>query len=195
MFGFILTLIVSLYISPLQGVDARVKEIKSLLEKRDAEIKQLLGPEGSTYTPEQKEKLKEIINGIIDYDAMAKIALQETYSSITEEQRTEFVNVFATIIRDQSLAKLDIYRAKVVYESIEVNGNVAFVKTVASLKDVKTPVSYIMALKNGKWMITDMIIDNVSTAKSYKSSFQRVIKKKGFESLLNSLRKRAERGA
>jgi phospholipid transport system substrate-binding protein len=195
MYGFIITLLISLFISPIQGIDARVKEIKSLLEKRDVEIKNLLGPEGSTYSPEQKDQLKQIINGIIDYDAMAKIALQETYTAITPEQRTEFVEVFGTIIRDQSLAKLDIYRAKVVYETIEVNGNTALVKTVASLKDVKTPVSYTMAEKNGDWMITDMIIDNVSTAESYKSSFQGVIKKKGFESLMKSLRKRAQRGA
>lgn len=194
MYVFLITLFITVCISPMQGSDQRVKEIKSLLEKRDVEIKTLLGPEGSSYTSDQKEKLKQIINGIIDYEAMAKTALQQTYDTLTAEQRKEFVDVFGTIIRDQSLAKLDIYRADVVYESIEVNGNTAFVKTMASLKDVKTPVSYTMAPKNGEWMITDMIIDNVSTAESYKSSFQNVIKKKGFESLMNSLRKRAQRG-
>ena len=46
--------------------------------------------------------------------------------------------------------------------------------------------------KNG-WMITDMSIDNVSTADSYNRQFQGIIRKRGFDALLTSLRKRAER--
>ena len=177
-----------------QNDTKKAGEIKVLLENRDEQIKKLLGEEGSSYSDAQMNELKDIINGIIDYDAMAKIALQETYDEITVEQKNEFVEVFGTIIRDQSLAKLDIYRASVNYESIEVENSKAFVKTIASLKDVKTPVSYNMEWKNKKWMITDMQIDNVSTAESYQKSFQGVIKKKGFDSLMKSLRKRAARG-
>ncbi len=177
-----------------QNDTKKAAEIKVLLENRDKQIKKLLGEEGSSYTDAQMNELKDIINGIIDYDAMAKIALQETYDEITAEQKTEFVDVFGTIIRDQSLAKLDIYRATVIYESIEVENSKAFVKTIASLKDVKTPVSYNMEWKNKNWMITDIQIDNVSTAESYQKSFQGVIKKKGFDSLMKSLRKRAARG-
>lgn len=173
------------------SADTKVQEIKKLLENRDKQIKDLLGPEGSTYSVAQKTELKNIINGIIDYDAMAQIALQTTYAELEESKKLEFVDVFGKIIRDQSLAKLEIYRAKVVYETIEVDGNKAFVKTIASLKEVKTPVSYTMELKGKVWMITDMIIDNVSTAGSYQKSFQSVIKKKGFDSLLTSLKKRA----
>ena len=178
-----------------QNDTKKAGEIKVLLENRDEQIKKLLGEEGSSYTDAQMNELKDIINGIIDYDAMAKIALQETYDEITVEQKNEFVEVFGTIIRDQSLAKLDIYRASVNYESIEVENSKAFVKTIASLKDVKTPVSYNMEWKNKKWMITDMQIDNVSTAESYQKSFQGVIKKKGFDSLMKSLRKRAARNS
>jgi len=178
-----------------QNDTKKAGEIKVLLENRDEQIKKLLGEEGSSYSDAQMNELKDIINGIIDYDAMAKIALQETYDEITVEQKNEFVEVFGTIIRDQSLAKLDIYRASVNYESIEVENSKAFVKTIASLKDVKTPVSYNMEWKNKKWMITDMQIDNVSTAESYQKSFQGVIKKKGFDSLMKSLRKRAARNS
>jgi len=178
-----------------QNDTKKAGEIKVLLENRDEQIKKLLGEEGSSYSDAQMNELKDIINGIIDYDGMAKIALQETYDEITVEQKNEFVEVFGTIIRDQSLAKLDIYRASVNYESIEVENSKAFVKTIASLKDVKTPVSYNMEWKNKKWMITDMQIDNVSTAESYQKSFQGVIKKKGFDSLMKSLRKRAARNS
>jgi phospholipid transport system substrate-binding protein len=178
-----------------QNDQKKADEIKQLLINRDKQIKQLLGDEGSKYSVEQMSELKDIINGIIDYDSMAKIALQGTYDEITLEQKKEFVDVFGTIIRDQSLAKLDIYRASVTYESIEVTDTKAVIKTTASLKDVKTPVSYSMELKGKEWMIIDMQIDNVSTAESYQKSFQGVIKKKGFDALMKSLHKRAARSA
>src|SRR6056297_2511604 len=68
---------------------------------------------------ERDQEIKDIINGIIDYESMASYALQETYDTLTTEQREEFVDLFATIIRDQSLNKLDIYRADVRYDAIK----------------------------------------------------------------------------
>jgi phospholipid transport system substrate-binding protein len=123
-----------------------------MLEERDEEIKELLGPEGTEYTDAQRAELKEIINGVIDFEAMAREALDDTFNTISEEEWNEFVDLFSTIVRDQSLNKLDIYRAKVTYNSIDV-----------------------------------------STASSYHRQFQRIINQKGFDSLMNSLRKRAER--
>lgn len=169
------------------------QEIRNLLDERDEQIKKLMGPEGTEYTDEQRAELKEIINGIIDFEAMAKGALDETYTTISEEQRTEFVDLFATIVRDQSLNKLDIYRAKVTYNNITSNGEEARVETLAQLDDVRTPVNYDMQKKNGEWFITDMEIDDVSTVNSYNRQFQRIINQKGFDSLMNSLRKRADR--
>ncbi|MEX0722699.1 MAG: ABC transporter substrate-binding protein [Gracilimonas sp.] len=168
-------------------------EIRSMLEERDEQIKELLGPEGTEYTDSQRSELKEIINGIIDFEAMAQEALGDTFDSVTEKERREFVDLFSTIVRDQSLNKLDIYRAQVTYQSIEANDGQARVETLAQLENVRTPVNYEMENKNGEWVITDMEIDDVSTASSYNRQFQRIINQKGFDSLMNSLRKRAER--
>src|SRR5690606_24179727 len=84
-------------------------EIRQLLQKRDAEIKALIGPKGTKHTPEQTDKLKAIINDIVDFKSMAVVALQDTWKEATPAQRTEFVSLFSSIIRDQSLAKPDIY--------------------------------------------------------------------------------------
>jgi phospholipid transport system substrate-binding protein len=167
--------------------------IQSLLEERDEEIKEILGPEGSEYTEEQRETLKTIINGIIDFEAMSKTALDDTYSEISEENRKEFVDLFSTIIRDNSLTKLDIYRAEVSYNEINIEGEEALIQTMAEVDEVRTPVDYRMEWKNGEWVITDMSIDDVYTAESYRRQFQRIIARRGFDALMDSLRKRAAR--
>ena len=46
--------------------------IKMMLEARDTQIKTILGPKGSEYTEAQRDTLKSIINGIIDFEAMSK---------------------------------------------------------------------------------------------------------------------------
>lgn len=169
--------------------------VRELLDDRDRQIKDLMGPKGTEYTQEQRDKLKDIINGIIDYCAMAQQALQDTYETLSDDQKNEFVDLFSTIIRDQSLNKLDIYRAQVKYEQIIVKDSSATVETMASLEKVRTPVSYQMEFRDKKdqWVVTDLIIDDVSTAESYQRQFQRIIKKKGYDSLLETLRKRAAR--
>ena len=177
-----------------QSID-RSEEIKAMLNERDAEIKELLGPSGSEYTQEQRDELKNIINDVIDYRAMAQFALGRTYDEISDEQREEFVSLFATIIRDNSLNRLDIYRAEVSYTSIRVDGDQAFVATIAELDDVRTTVDYQMRSIDGNWMITDMTIDSVSTAESYNRQFQSIIRQRGFDALLQSLRRRAARAS
>lgn len=166
-------------------------ELQKLMEQRDQQIKTLVGPKGTVHTTDQTEKLKDIINGIIDYETMARIALQSTFDTISNEQRTEFVELFSSIIRDQSLNKLDIYRATVVYEKIDVTGSNAVVQTMVTLENVRTPVTYNMERKGANWFITDMSIDNVSTAESYRRSFQNMIRRRGFDALLDNLRTRA----
>ncbi|MEX0844453.1 MAG: ABC transporter substrate-binding protein [Balneolaceae bacterium] len=186
-------LLVGIFISGFVYGQQTEQGIRDLMDNRDEQIKELMGPEGTEYTENQRGQLKEIINGIIDFEAMAKEALAETFDTISAEKRTEFVDLFSTIVRDQSLNKLDIYRAKVTYNTIEVEGKNARVETLAELDNIRTPVNYEMTFKNDEWVIVDMEIDDVSTASSYNRQFQRIIRQKGFESLMNSLRKRAER--
>lgn len=169
--------------------------VRELLEQRDKEIKNLLGPEGTEYTQEQRQKLKDIINGIVDYGSMARFALQNTYDTLTTDQRQEFVDLFSTVVRDQSLNRLDIYRADVKYNSISVTGDSAVVNTTVQLENVRTPVTYEMYYNGSEqqWFISDMIIDDVSTAGSYRRQFQSIIRQKGYYTLLKTLRKRANR--
>src|SRR5690625_4439425 len=102
---------------------------------------------------------------------MPQAGLGDTYHEISEEEREEFVSLFATIIRDNSLNSLDIYRADVIYDNIEVNGETARVETTVELQDVRTTVDYDMIKSGCDWVIVDMAIDDVSTAESYNRKF------------------------
>lgn len=178
---------------PATYADPVREQVLQLLQSRDNQIKSILGPEGSEPTDEQRSVLKDLINGIIDFEAMARFALQATYDTIRTEQRNEFVSLFGTIIRDQSLVKLDIYRAQVRYDAVEQQGETVRVSTTATYQDVSTPVYYALARKADGWVITDFSIDDVSTAESYRRQFQSILRQRSFDALLESLRRRAAR--
>lgn len=173
------------------NISDKKDDIKNFLQERDSEIKALVGPKGTNHTDEQKEKLKNIINDVMDYAAMAEYALQSTYEELSPEQRHEFVDIFSTIVRDQSMNSLDIYRADAEYIQIVVDGSTATVETIATLENVRTPVTYELRARGDSWVITDMSIDNVSTAESYRRSFQNIIRRRGYDALLTSLKRRA----
>jgi len=170
-------------------------EIREMLNERDAEVKELLGPSGTEYTQEQRDEIKDMINGVIHYRSLAQFALGSTYNEISDEQREEFVTLFSTIIRDNSLNSLEIYRADVTYNNIEIDEDEAMIATTAELEDVRTSVDYQMRKINENWMITDITIDSVSTAESYNRQFQSIIRQRGFDALLQSLRRRAARAS
>jgi len=178
--------------SPALGQDRRA-EVRALLESRDADIKRLLGRSDAEVSDRNREALRDVINGILDFRSMSREALGPHWDGLTEAQRNEFVDVFSAIIRGQSLSNLDPYRARVTYESIDVDGSGAHVVTRTVYKDAPITVAYDMAYGTGGWHVTDIILDDVSTVEGYARSFQTMVRKRGFDTLMERLRqKRAE---
>lgn len=175
---------------------AQSGEIQQMLRQRDAEIKTILGPSG-TPTAAQREKLRDVVNGVIDFEAMAKGALGPFWADLSPAQRTAFVDVFGGVVRAQSLADLDLYRARVTYGDVDVNGATALARTTARSGDVNAAVDYALAKKGNAWCVTDIVIDGTGTVEGYATSFQRVMKRQGaeagYEKLMTSLRKRLAR--
>lgn len=187
----VVLLLLGVFVAPAVAQNQE-QAIRTLLEQRDRELKTVLGNK-STFTQQQREQLKDLINGIIDFEAMGQAALGSHWSNLTPTQREEFVEVFSEIVRSQSLADLGIYQTPVVYKDITVKDNKALVVTEVTYKDVPTRVDYVMGFRNNQWRVEDIILDEVSTAEGYARSFQSVVRKKGFDSLMTSLNKKLDR--
>lgn len=173
---------------PAQAQD-RSAEVRTFLEHRDREIKNVLGAR-EILDDEQREQLKRVINGGIDFTAMSRAALGPFWADLPPESRKEFVDVFSQIVRNQSLSDLDAYRSAVTYENIVANDASAHVTTTTVYKDIPMKVEYALGRSNETWRVQDIILDDVSTAEGYARSFQAVVRKRGFDSLMNSLRKK-----
>ncbi len=165
------------------------KTILSLLKERDKEIKAKIA--GKDELPEtERAELKDLVNGIIDFEQMAEDAMGKEWEKLTSEQQAEFVKVFSEIVRGRSLADLEIYRLDVAYDDVQVEGETARVFTTTVYKDQPMKVEYAMGLRDNNWRVDDIILDGVSTTDGYARSFQTYVRKRGFDALMANLHKR-----
>lgn len=166
-------------------------EIRNMLEARDQQIKDILAG-SSDYTAGQRQELKTLINGVIDFRSMAQTALGPFWDDRTEAERDSFVAVFRDIVRAQSLSDLDVYNSTVTYDAIDVSGDSAFVRTMTTYKEARTPVEYVLHRADSTWKAEDIIVDGVSTADGYARSFQTVVRRRSFDALMQSLERKRE---
>ncbi|WP_240328287.1 MlaC/ttg2D family ABC transporter substrate-binding protein [Salinibacter ruber] len=174
-----------------QGESATAAEIRQMLEQRDQEIKSILG-ETDDYTAEQRAQLKELVNGVIDFRVMGQRALGPHWEDLGEDQREKFVSVFREVVRAQSMGDLGVYNSAVTYDQIDVQRDSAFVRTQTTYEGRTTAVEYVLERREDEWRAEDIIIDGVSTVEGYARSFQTVVRKRGFDSLMKSLRKKRD---
>lgn len=173
-----------------QGQQAAQTEIRQMLEERNTEIKAIL--KGSTdYTQEQRARLKELINGVLDFRAMAETALGPHWDTLATDRRDAFVEVFRDVVRAQSMSDLDVYNSRVTFDQITVQGDSAYVRTTTEYEGTSTPVEYVLQRQDsGEWLAEEIMVDDVGTAESYARSFQNVVKQRGFAVLMKSLKKK-----
>lgn len=172
------------------------KELRSMLEQRDTALKAAIKPvlaNPKTATAAQRQKVADLINGPINFEEMGRQALGRHWNELSKAQRAAFVDVFSDIVRAQSLADLDIYNSKVTYKTVTVVGDSAFVRTLTTYKDKQTPVDYHFGWDGSDWRVHDIVLDGVGTVEGYARSFQAVIRKRGFETLMKSLNKKRDK--
>ncbi|MFB6249246.1 MAG: phospholipid-binding protein MlaC [Salinibacter sp.] len=170
------------------------EEIRTMLEKRDQQIKSILSG-NSSYSQEQRARLKELINGVLDFRAMAKTALGPHWDTLGTDRRARFVDVFRDVVRAQSMSDLDVYNSKVTFDQISVQGDSARVRTTTEYQGTRTPVVYILERGGDGWKAEDIVVDGVSTAEGYARSFQSVMRKRGFDALMTALEKKRKQTA
>jgi len=180
-------------VSPAWGQEERntASEIRQMLEQRDQQIKAIVSGTDD-YTAEQRAQLKELINGVIDFRVMSQRALGPHWEDLSPEQQDEFVSVFREVVRAQSMSDLGVYNSAVTYDQIDVHSDSAFVRTRTKYEGRTTPVEYVLERREGEWRAEDIIVDGVSTVEGYARSFQTVVRKRGFDSLMKSLRKKRD---
>jgi phospholipid transport system substrate-binding protein len=175
--------------SPIQVLKRTNEKVVKLLEKKTKP--------GSAEEKRVKEETKKLVNSFLDYHELAKRALAKHWEKRTEKERAEFVSLLRDLIERNYVKQLKSNLGyKIDYRKETVDGDEAKVETVVKVekkgKVTEIAIEYEMRKTASGWMVYDVVTDEVSIVKNYRSQFNRIIKRESYEALVKKMRKKIE---
>jgi phospholipid transport system substrate-binding protein len=171
---------------PLVQLQKSVDEILMILQSEE-----LQAPEKKD---ERKQRILAVVNRMFDFRGMARSSLGQNWNNLTAEERDRFVSLFASLIEQRYIGKIDAYNnQKVIYKNQRVRNNKARVYTAIIDKDMEIPIDYSLQISQGKWLIKDLKIENVSLIANYRRDFNSIIRKEQFAGLVEKITEQLEK--
>lgn len=172
--------------------DALLEMVKS----RDRAIQAIVRSETGGDTAEERAELKAIVGELFDFETFSRESLGRDWAARTAAEREEFIAVNRQLI-EKNYADPALYTKaeKIDYTGVEVEDAEAIVKTEVHYKRETSTIDYKLHLVEGKWLIYDMVIDELSVARSNRSQFRREIRKSNFAGLLKKLKQKLREDA
>ena len=133
----------------------------------------------------RRDRMREVIDKRFDFRAMSQRTLATNWKKATDAEKQRFTELFAELIQNSYVSKIESYTNETVeYPGEKQKGRKAEVETRIITSSAEIPVNYKVYLKDGTWLVYDVIIEGVSLISNYRSSYQEIVKRDGFDGLL-----------
>lgn len=137
-------------------------------------------------------KVEKIVVPLFDFDVMARLAIREHWSKMTEAQRTQYHTSFFKYLKASYRDKLMLYSDEEITfkKPVVTKATLIQVPTEFASKDKIIEVIYYFRKtpKEKLWKIYNVKIQGIGLIESYKSQFNEVIQKDGIDALLEELK-------
>src|SRR5215468_3675761 len=189
--GMVLTtLAVSLVL--LAGAPAWAGPTDQLREYTDQVVKVLDDP--ALARGDRRAAVRKIAHEAFDVTETARRVLARHWQARTPAERDEFTQLFADLLERTYIARLDEYggeRIRYVGESID--GELATVRArIVTRAGTEVPVESRMVRRGERWLIYDVLIENVSLVANYRSQFDRIVRSSSYEELVRRLKQKRD---
>lgn len=162
--------------TPKEDIRKTVDQVLQVL--RDSKIKGV----------QRREKLSTLIRARFDFDTMAQFTLGKYWKSASAEDQKKFIRLYSDLLEESYIGRVEAYSDETVdYEAETIENDRAEVKTRVHQGKNELPVTYRLTQRNGEWFVYDVLIEEVSMIKNYRSSYGEIIRKDGFAALLERM--------
>ena len=133
---------------------------------------------------ESRKKISEVIHARFNFESMAQRTLATNWKSATAEQRKRFTDLFAEILEQTYMGRVEAYTdEKVEFGDVKTKGNSALVETSIVTSSVNIPIHYKLTQEGPEWKVYDVVIEEVSLVRNYRDTYREIVKKEGFDGL------------
>lgn len=173
-----------------QATDSPLKVIQTMTQRVVAALQ-----DPAYQGPEQREerirRVRDIALPQFDSREIAKRTLGVHWRDRTEKQRKEFINIFIDLVEKTYSSALDRYRQDTQFffdrEYVESPFAEVDSRIMAPSLNKTFSLDYRLHLVDGKWLIYDVVIENISIVRNYRTQFNRIINKSSYEGLVQSI--------
>ncbi len=147
------------------------EQVKPFIERVVAQLK---APDFKNDTVDNRiDRIVTLVSEHFDFQEMSKRVVGKPWQSLPQAQQEEFAARFAKLLGHVYIDKVDAYVAmKIEFGKEQLKGDRAEVKTMFVDAAKSIPVSYVMMLKNGKWMAYDVFVEGISLVRNYMEQFK-----------------------
>lgn len=144
---------------------------------------------------EKLGKLQDVARRILDTRAMGRRAIGDALAAQPAEKQEEYFNLFDRLMVRAYLQKLLLFRdPRFGYRKPRLDGDAVIVETkIITAKD-EYRVDYEMRQQGGRWLATDVIVEDISLTDNYRSQFASLLRDRSFEELLELMRQKTRAG-
>jgi phospholipid transport system substrate-binding protein len=163
-------------------IDRVIKVLETVENKKDTKVQ------------ERRAAVRKIANEIFDFGETAQRSLARHWTSRTPAEREEFVRLFADLLERSYISRIELYGGeKITYVGETIDGDQAVVRTkLVTKQGTEIPVEYRMHLRDGKWLVYDVVIEGVSLIANYRAQFNKIITTSSYEELVKKMKTRQE---
>jgi phospholipid transport system substrate-binding protein len=143
---------------------------------------------------ERRAAVRKIAVEVFDVQETARRALGPHWQQRTPQQREEFVVLFAELLEQTYISKIDLFGGeRLRFTEEKIDGDHAVVRAkVITRQQTEVPVEARMLRRGDRWGIYDITIENISLIGNYRAQFDRIIRTSSYEDLVKRLRSRGE---
>jgi phospholipid transport system substrate-binding protein len=178
---------------------------RATLQRLNGSVDKLLRQKtesGSAEEKRVKEEIKQRASELLDYTELTKRALGEHWEKMPPAKREEFVATLRQLIERNYIKQLRTnldYEVTYGDEVIDqaTGGSEARVYTTIKIatrgKSTSAPIEYRMIRRESpkegaRWMVYDVITDELSLVRNYRTQFVKIIGSQGYDGLLNRMK-------
>jgi phospholipid transport system substrate-binding protein len=172
----------------LAGSPAWAGPTDQLREYTDQVIKVLDDP--ALARQDRRAAVRKLAHEAFDVTETAKRVLARHWQARTPAEREEFTQLFADLLERTYIARIDEYGGeRIRYVGESMDGEQATVRArIMTRTGTEVPVESRMVRRGERWLIYDILIENVSLIANYRSQFDRIVRANSYEELIRRLK-------
>lgn len=169
---------------------------KEIIKANDTELRGAITAYTKQPSKTGRENLEKLTFGLFDFQLLSKNVIPKpVWDTCSLNERNAFVKAFKNMIESSAMSKIEMYRTdSTLYDNAIVSGENATVKAHLWKNGRENMIVYKMTKVNLEWKVYDLVINDLSTARSYKEQFATMFKTKKMEDVITLLESKKESG-